>query len=490
MKLLMRKLVLPALLILSVIYILVPYRSGDLKESAYSDIDQYITAKMEELRIPGVSLGLIQGEKVYIKGYGSADSAGNRVTADTPFLLGSTTKSFTALAVMQLAEQGKIDPDEKVITYLPDFRFQNKELSDQITVRQLLNQTGGIAGPTGGSDYLDSKSSRKDFITELSGDTVAALPGSRFEYAEANYVILGEIITAVSGQSYESYMKEHIFIPLNMEHSYTNKSEAVNNGLARGHISWFGFPIDTNLPYPMQYTSASALYSSAKDLTHYIRLYLNRGSYNGSSILSPHGMDEIMKPSVPLLHPAGYSYGMGWFVNSSLIMHNGCPTNYYSILLIDPEANTGIVLLANANNRLITGEYIMPVAYDIMNRLTGIPPVTTGIGYRQLYRFINLLILWCMLFLFSRIAGTFTVWPKKMKSGALTVKRFIKSVAADIILLGLFAALFLYLLISYGVSVRIAYLGQPDIIMSLCIITLLPAINIVAKVCLFKKRSC
>lgn len=476
-------------ILLSGIYILMPYQSEYLNSSSYSDINTYIISKMAELRIPGASLGIVKGEEIYVTGYGSADSSGRPVTAETPFLLGSTTKSLTSVAIMQLAEQGSISLDEKVITYLPEFQFKNRKESNQITVRQLLNQTSGIIGSTGGSDFLDDDSSRKDFIEKLSKDKLSDSPGDNFVYAEANYIILGEIISAVSGQSYESYIEEHLFKPLDMEHSYTNKTAASKDGLASGHITWFGYPIETDLPYPMQYSSASALYSSAEDLTHYISLYLNKGTYHGQSILSPNSIEEIIKPSVSLYHPVGYSYGMGWFVNNDLVMHNGSPTNYYSILLIEPESKVGVVFLVNANNRLITGEYIMQLTYDIMNKLTDTSSIAGGIGYRQLYKIINTMFFWLILILTFRIIITFSTWPKKVKSKELTAKAYFKSLLTDTIFLVVTISLFIYLLVSYGVSARIAYLGQPDIVLCLCIIIALLAINIIAKICLFIKKS-
>lgn len=478
-----------AITLLSVIYVLIPYSSDNLNSSSYLEINNYILAKMKELRIPGASLGIVHGDEIYVNGYGKADSSNNPVTANTPFLLGSTTKSLTAVATMQLVEQGKIDLDEKVITYLPDFRFKNRSESDKITVRQLLNQTSGISGSTGESDYLDAESTRKDFIQELLKDNLSDSPGKSFEYAEANYVILGEVITAVSGQSYEDYMKEHIFKPLNMDHSYTNKTDAINDGLASGSITWFGYPVQTDLPYPAQYASASALYSSAEDFTHYINLYINKGTYNGQSILSPQDMNELIHPSVSLMHPTGYSYGMGWFVNQKLIMHNGSPTNYYSVILIEPERKIGVVFLANVNNRLITGEYIMQLTYEIMHQLTGVSASTRGIGYRQLYKILLVLFFWMILLLLYRILSTFSKWPKLIKTKALTTKQYCKSLLADAFFFITASSLFLTLLISYGVSIRIAYLGQPDIVLCLCIIVALPVINIIAKICLFIRKA-
>ena len=109
-------------------------------------IDRYIAGEMRAARVPGLALAIVQdGRIVYLQGYGAADPSGRPVTPQTPFIIGSLTKSFTALAVMHLVEAGKIDLDAPVQRYLLGFRLADPAASAQITVRQLLNQTSGIA---------------------------------------------------------------------------------------------------------------------------------------------------------------------------------------------------------------------------------------------------------------------------------------------------------------------------------------------------------
>ena len=108
-------------------------------------VDDYITARMETAHIPGLSVAIVQGDQiVYLKGYGQADPSGRPVTPQTPFIIGSISKTFTALAVMQLVESGKVDLDAPVQRYLPWFRVADPEASAQITVRNLLNHTSGL----------------------------------------------------------------------------------------------------------------------------------------------------------------------------------------------------------------------------------------------------------------------------------------------------------------------------------------------------------
>src|SRR6202023_735803 len=111
----------------------------------YAAIDRYVQDQVNEARIPGLALGIVHGAEVaHVRGFGRADSGGRPVTPQTPFIIGSISKSFTALAVAQLAEAGKVNLDASVQRYVPEFRLADAQRSAEITVRQLLNQTSGI----------------------------------------------------------------------------------------------------------------------------------------------------------------------------------------------------------------------------------------------------------------------------------------------------------------------------------------------------------
>ncbi|MGZ3603256.1 MAG: serine hydrolase domain-containing protein, partial [Ktedonobacterales bacterium] len=118
---------------------------ADSAPGDFNAVDDYITARMETAHIPGLSVAIVKGDQiVYLKGYGQADSSGRQVTPQTPFIIGSISKTFTALAVMQLVESGKVELDAPVQRYLPWFRVADPQASAQITVRSLLNHTSGL----------------------------------------------------------------------------------------------------------------------------------------------------------------------------------------------------------------------------------------------------------------------------------------------------------------------------------------------------------
>lgn len=448
-----------------------------------SEVDKYITAKMEELRIKGAAVGIVQGESiVYTKGYGVSNTKGDSVTPNTPFILGSTTKSITALAVMQLAEAGKIELDQPVKKYIPEFQVADKEASSHITVRHLLNQTSGIPGTAGNSDYLNDRSTPEDFLNRLSTLTLKSSPGKVYEYAEANYVILGVLISKVSGERYEEYIQKHIFTPLDMKNSFTSKDKAIKSGLSTGYRTCFGFPFPSDFPYPSQYVSASYLISSAEDMAHYLKMYLSSGNDNSTPVISGSGVEELFKPGPKLLHPAGYSYSMGWFVSDENKVHDGRPTNYYSCMVIDSKSNTGIVLLTNTNNRLVTAEYSMPIAMGVSNLINGKKVEEVSFGFRELYFVFNLIVIALIVSLLIRLVLSLTVFRRKLKNRTISRSwKDIRFTIPDIVMVIIFTGTFIYLLESMQIAFSIAMLGQPDMVIAFIAVITLSLLNLLVR---------
>ena len=172
------------------------------------------------------------------------------MTPQTPFVIGSITKPFTALGITQLVEAGKIELDAPVQRYLPWFRVADPSASKLITVRELLYQTSGIsqASTLETWDWDNDDAAIERHVRLLAHAALLGPPGKTFAYANANYTTLGVIIQAVSGESYEDYVRAHIFAPLDMRHSYLSQEEAEHHGLATGHRWLFGFPVVVTLP--------------------------------------------------------------------------------------------------------------------------------------------------------------------------------------------------------------------------------------------------
>ena len=336
-----------------------PAANGPGSAPEFAAIERFVQDEMAAQRIPGLALGIVENDRItYLRGFGKADDSGRPVTPSTPFIIGSLAKSFTALAVMQLVEAGKVELDAPVQRYLPRFRVADERASAAITVRHLLNQTSGLSTKTGrtfqgNGDISDSALEKT--VRKLSSVELTAPVGKTYQYSTVNYAVLGLIVQTVAGRSYESYVQTEILDPLQMRGSFTSAAAAEPHGLATGYHYWFGRPRAADLPYNRGLVPAGYLISDAEDMSHYLIAQLNKGRYRSASVLSPDGVDELHRPAVQTPE-TGTSYGMGWFVGPingiPAIHHQGETFNFHANAVLVPGTRTGVIVLINAENSI------------------------------------------------------------------------------------------------------------------------------------------
>ncbi len=179
-----------------------------------------------------------------------------------------------------------------------------------------------------------------------------------FEYTDANYDALGLLVQTVSGQSFESYIAENVFEPLDMRHSYTDQTDARTDGLATGHRSWFGYPRPFQAPYSRAAMPSSYLISSAEDVAHFLTMQLNGGRYAATSVVSPEGVAAMHKPAIKQ-GDRDIFYGMGWesreLSGVPVVRHDGTNANFYADMLLDPRDRWGVVILTNFDSLNLNG---------------------------------------------------------------------------------------------------------------------------------------
>jgi len=438
--------------------------------SGFEEVDAYVSAKMKELGIPGAALVIVQGDQiVHLQAFGVADGSGRLVTPQTPFFTGSTGKSFTALAIMQLVGAGKIELDAPVQTYLPWFRVADANASEMITVRQLLNQVSGLPQSIGQTQLANtelSDSAIENNVRALANVELIAPPGERYEYSNANYVTLGMIVQAVSGQSYETYIKEHIFQPLDMQNSFASKTEAQQDGLAIGYQKWFGMPVASpNLPFVRGSLPAGYLTMSAEDFGHYLIAQLNNGSYQGASVLSPSGIAELHHPEIQMPGTTDF-YAMGWEVQQyqdvQVIGHNGAVPGYTTGMFLVPEKKLAMALVMNTYSPML-GIRVARLPNSVLRMLLG-QAIIPGYEFRYMQiayagvMLIPLLLLIDVLITFRRknyLRGSTPHWT------ILQVTRFI---ALPLIWNAAIACMLLVILpIAFGAKMSVILLFQPDV---------------------------
>jgi CubicO group peptidase (beta-lactamase class C family) len=430
-------------ILLCPIVLLSLYVSSSSAQSLQSEvseaIDSFVHVEMENNLVPGISIGIIENnEIVYLKGFGTANSE-NQVKPQTPFIIGSMSKAFTALAVMQLVEAGEIDLDIPIIQYLPGFKLADYEATQKITVRHLLNQTSGIPNTIGllqctGTGELTIE----EAVEELSTVQPFSNAGDRFQYSNANYTVLGLLIETVSGKSYGEYVQEHIFELLDMTYSYTSETEADLNGLASGYRRWFGLNIASELPYLQHAIPSGYIISSAEDITHFLMAQLNGGNYKNISILSEEGINELHKP---VAQSGNEYYGMGWVIGNSggtpQIWHHGSTANYHSTMLMEPATNRGIVVLTNVGLFEVWDLGVSKViAEGIANILRDQPQSSYGLSISTRYLVTDILIslLTALMIVFTCLLPR---WRRQLsdhvpRNSLTTARRLILPIAIDL----------------------------------------------------------
>lgn len=364
-------------------------------------VEAYIREFMAMTPIPGLSVVLVQGDQVlFERGYGVETLGSNRrMTAQSSSAIGSFTKSFTTLAIMQLVEQGRIELDAPVVEYLPWFALADKEASQQITVRMLLSHTSGLPRIDNWMHLTDTSSAAMERgVRALSSYGLRNEPGLVYDYSNEGFNIAGVIIEQVSGLSYADYIEENILKPLQMKRSTTKLERLAEIGVLYGHLPG----VDRGIPLGPSYFNATALAAgmelraSAADLGHYLIAMLNGGVFRGVRIASAESITQMWRPHVgfagtpPELGGNGLEehYGLGWMISEidgRLIIHHGGNTlSMSSMNMIDLENGLAVSVLANIGH---LDRYAYPGLLTLANNLlhiaSGNEPTDFGIPKRS-----------------------------------------------------------------------------------------------------------
>ena len=266
--------------------------------STLERLDRAITERTQASSVPGLALAVVANDRiVHVRGFGAADASGRAVTGDTPFVTGSSGKAFTALAVMQLVDAGKVDLDAPVRRYVPELRISDREDADRISVHHLLQHTRGFRAEAGGPLLRSAADgSSLDAIAELRDETLVSRPGRTWHYSNGNYVLAGLVVERASGEPFAQYMRRHVFAPLGMRRTFTAIADARAAGLASGSRYWFGFTRWHGPTFRTAVQAAGYYVSTANDLARFLRVLLGDGVVDGRRIVSEPGLRTLLAP--------------------------------------------------------------------------------------------------------------------------------------------------------------------------------------------------
>lgn len=303
-------------------------------------LDAAITAQMSKHGLPGVALAVVEnGEIVYSQGYGTA-GRGRPMTAQTQMLIGSQSKSFTALAIAQLAEAGQLDLDAPVQAAIPWFRVADEDASARITINHLLHHTSGLSD-AGYAVVLPDDATPEQAVRSLAQAQITASVGSKHQYFNRGYTTLAYIVELVSGQSYADYVQAHILDPLGMIAS--TAAPATATGLTQGYTRLFGFPVPMRERIPVYGVGEGFIVSTAEDMARYAIAVMDEGA----GLVSPAMMRRILTPGLG-------AYGMGWIIvdGGAKILHGGANQTFRTDVNLYPQADRAFVLLTNEGHQV------------------------------------------------------------------------------------------------------------------------------------------
>ncbi len=328
-------------------------------------LDRYVEAAMSEWEIPGLALAVVQGDSIlHARGYGVTRlDGGDQVDEHTLFAIASTTKAMTSATLALLVDEGLLAWDDPVQDHLPGFRIEDPYVSREMTIRDLLTHRAGAARLD--NLWIASPFDRAELVTRLRHLPQAG--GFRAEYGYNNhlYIVAGEVVTAVAGQSWDDVLAHRVFAPLGMERS-TSRARDVE---LRGNVAHSHTLIDGDVhEIPRRdydiIGGAGAAWSSAWEMAQWARLHLNQGEVDGIRILSADRIRELHAPVTVIpgdsvtarLHPTNnlQAYALGWRLmdlHGRRVVHHSGSINYTRTqLTLVPDDGIAVVAMANLSN--------------------------------------------------------------------------------------------------------------------------------------------
>ena len=358
--------------------------------------------RVEQLRkqfgVPGVSIAIVEDGKVTLaKGWGVRDITTNQpVDADTIFFTGSTGKAFTNAALATLVDEGKIKWDDKVIDHMPDFRMWDPWVTREMTIRDLLVHRSGLGLGEGDLLFLpNSTLSRKETVRRIRYLKPATSFRSGYAYDNILYMAAGQLIEEVSGETWETYIHDHVFGPLGMNHSTDSDAEyQANPDHARPHSRSGGAihglgtqtPLDDTATIAQNAAPAGGLAISANDMSRWLLTQLGHGKIPGSDkrLFSDEQSTQMWTGVVPTpirqfpaqfgaTQPHFNEYALGWDISdyrgAKVVGHDGAVLGSQATIALLPDNNVGIFIAANSED----GEIILGLRDELLDYYLGAP---------------------------------------------------------------------------------------------------------------------
>ncbi len=365
------------------------------------DLDAYVASSMKTFDVPGMAVAIVKDGKILIaKGYG-VRKLGEPTPVDefTTFGIGSNTKAFTTAALATLVDEGKLSWDDPVYQRLPGFVMYDPYVSHEMTIRDLLTHRSGMG--LGEGDLLfwpHSTYTREEIIYKLRFMKPASSFRSHYAYDNLLYMTAGQIIPAVTGTSWDDYIRQRIFTPLGMTHSnVSNAAIKPGDNVAFPHSRMDGKVQVIHFEVLDNAGPAGAINSGAADMAKWVQLQLNRGKFTDRDghLFTEQRSKEMWSPQtiLPIADPppglAGLKtnfadYALGWglrdYHGRKLVGHTGGVAGFVSRVMLVPEENLGVVVLTNGEE----GGAFDSILYHVLDHYFQLPPTDWIAAFKRL----------------------------------------------------------------------------------------------------------
>lgn len=354
------------------------------QRSPFPGFESTVEKALRDWKVPGAAIAIIKDDAVvYERGFGVRTLGTNdRVDQHTVFSIASTTKAMTAACLGMLVDEGKLSWDDPVTKWLPEFALSEPYVSRHLTVRDLLTHRSGL--PRGDMLWYGSGYDRAEILRRVRNLQPAWGFRSRYGYQNIMYMAAGEVVRAVSGMSWDAFMKERLFIPLGMMRSSTSVAalEDMTN-VATPHEEIDDTVRAVRWPNYDNIGGAGSVNSTAHDMAQWARLILNGGLYDGKRLLQEKTVEELTAPQMinrldsvaRALRPSSHflTYGLGWglvdYLGRKIVTHDGWLDGMRCRIMLVPEEKLGIVVLLNGPRALLH----TALAYEIVDHYLGAP---------------------------------------------------------------------------------------------------------------------
>ncbi|MBA9079794.1 serine hydrolase [Rufibacter quisquiliarum] len=358
--------------------------------SAQADLqklDAYYQKALKDWNVPGMAIAIVKNDSViFAKGYGVLDAQkGGAVDANTVFGIASNSKAYTAAALGILVDEGKLNWDDPVTKYLPYLQLYSPYVTQQLNIKDLLSHRAGFQTYSGDLLWYNTTYTRKEILQRAKYLEPTYSFRSGYGYSNLMFIAAGEVIEAVSGKTWEQFIQERFFGPLGMTRSYTsvNQLKGITN-VATPHANPAqegGKPVPTVLTAWDNWNPAAGIFTSALQHAQWVRLQLNRGTYNGKRIFSEAASHQMwtmhnpfpIPPQAEEINPTTHfsGAGLGWMLNDyegrKIIAHGGGHEGMNSRTVLVPEEKLGIVILTNSMSSIMA-----PIATYTVDQFLGI----------------------------------------------------------------------------------------------------------------------